>query len=165
MHRRVGGGRQRAEPGTRQGSGRVATLQALSPAGPRAPQQGTLVKHILPRRQIAEECDKGNIITLRRFRQRLADAPEWELSVRPGQEGHLGSRGGAGKCGFRTNTCTSSPTPLLFPLRTQRRHTHKHARALPQQAVRDLLLLHQLRDQLVMPTGDGNAVSFWDLYE
>ena len=58
------------------------------------------------------------------------------------------------------------PNPLALPAaHPATTHTHKPARALPHQAVRDLLLLHQLRDQLVMPTGDGNAVSFWDLYE
>jgi hypothetical protein len=34
------------------------------------------------RQQIDEECEKGNIITMQRFREKLKDAKDWEIEVR-----------------------------------------------------------------------------------
>ncbi|KIY99503.1 hypothetical protein MNEG_8456 [Monoraphidium neglectum] len=41
-------------------------------------KEGTL--H-LERQQIDEECEKGNIITMQRFREKLKDAKDWEIEV------------------------------------------------------------------------------------
>jgi hypothetical protein len=35
----------------------------------------------LRRQQLAEECDKGNVVTLRRFREALDKAEDWELEA------------------------------------------------------------------------------------
>jgi hypothetical protein len=64
------------------------------------------------RRQIDEECEKGNVVTLRRFREMMATAEDWELDV-----------------------------------------------------MRKMAELHRLRTDVLIPTGDGQAISFWDLYK
>jgi hypothetical protein len=52
------------------------------------------------------------------------------------------------------------PPPTHPPTHPPTDPPHTHT-----QAARSLLTMHQLRDKLLLPTGDGKAVSFWDLYQ
>ncbi|GBF89096.1 hypothetical protein Rsub_01813 [Raphidocelis subcapitata] len=70
--------------------------------------QGTM--H-LNKKQLAEECEKGNLVTLRRFREMLGAAEDWEI-----------------------------------------------------EEMQRLLSVFEARQKMVMPTGDGKAISFYDLY-